>query len=60
MVLDGSRGHCPMIRRPPVMVSMVDRRVDGWLCCELCMKKVWFSQKNLVNKYKYPYLICRA
>jgi hypothetical protein len=50
MVLDGSRGHRPMIPRPSDVVSMVDRWVDGWLCCELCVKKVRYlyvlSQKD--------------
>jgi hypothetical protein len=47
MLLDGSRGHRPMIRRPSDMVSIVDRRVDGWLCCELCVKKVRYSHKKI-------------
>ena len=50
MVLDGSYGHRPMIRRPSDMVSVVDRWVHGCFCCELCAKKygTWYvlSQKN--------------
>jgi hypothetical protein len=53
MVLDGSCGHRPMIRRPSDMVwwlLVVNQWVDWCFCCELCVKKygTWYvlSQKN--------------
>jgi hypothetical protein len=49
MVLGGSGGHRPMIWRPSDMVSMVDRWADGWVCCELCVKKVRYLVRTLTK-----------
>jgi hypothetical protein len=38
MLLDGSCGHHPMIRRPSDMVSVVDRWVDGFFVVSCAWK----------------------
>jgi hypothetical protein len=49
MVLDGSCGHRPMIRRPSDMVSVVDRWVDGCFCCEFVREKVRYLVRSLTK-----------